>query len=123
MADRNKEKAKRALRRRSRVRGKLFGTAELPRLTVKKSLTGIFAQIVDDRKAVTLAALASNSKEFRAVKFKGTKTQTAEKVGEMIARSAVAKGIEAVVFDRNQQRYHGRIKALAEGARKGGLKF
>jgi large subunit ribosomal protein L18 len=124
MADRNVEKRKRALRRRRRVRGKIFGTAERPRLTVSKSLKNIFAQIIDDERMVTLAAAASNSQNVRSQLKNGmTKTEVAKLVGQVIAQEAKKKGIEQVVFDRNTYQYHGRVKAVAEGAREGGLKF
>lgn len=123
MSDRNKDRTKRALRRKRRVRGKVFGTPEIPRLTVTKSLANMFVQVVDDQNAVTLAAVATNAKAFRDLGFKGSKVEAAKKVGELIARVAKEKGIEKVVFDRNQNRYHGRVKAVADGARDGGLKF
>jgi large subunit ribosomal protein L18 len=106
------------------VRGKIQGTAAVPRLTVAKSLKNTFAQIVDDSRKMTLVALATNSKTM-AERFgdKDTKTARAEKLGEAIAELALQHGIEMVVFDRNQYRYHGRVKAVAEGARKKGLKF
>jgi large subunit ribosomal protein L18 len=124
MADKNIVKGKKATRRRMRVRKKIIGTPERPRLSVAKSLNNVFVQIVDDVNQVTLAASASNSKAVVA-EFSGemTKTQRARKVGEVLARIAKEKGIESVVFDRNVSRYHGRIKAVAEGAREGGLKF
>ena len=124
MADKNIVKGKKAMRRRMRVRKKVVGTPERPRLSVAKSLNNVFVQIVDDVNHVTLAASASNNKEVVA-EFSGemTKTQKARKVGEVLARIAKEKGIESVVFDRNVSRYHGRIKAVAEGAREGGLKF
>jgi len=106
------------------VRGSVFGTADRPRLTVAKSLKNVFAQIIDDEKMVTLAAAASNSKSVKSeTKEKVTKTEVALKVGEILAQMAKAKGIGRVVFDRNKYRYHGRIKAIADGARKGGLEF
>ncbi len=124
MADKNKVKSFKAQRRRRRVRGKIHGTAERPRLTVAKSLKNLFVQIIDDDKGVTLVGLATNSKTMTPLIEKGdTKTAQAKKVGLKIAELARAKGIESVVFDRNQYRYHGRIKALAESAREGGLKF
>ncbi|HWR82446.1 MAG TPA: 50S ribosomal protein L18 [Candidatus Deferrimicrobium sp.] len=124
MAERNIEKTKRAERRRRRVRGKLFGTAECPRLTVAKSLKNVFVQIIDDERSVTLAAAASNSKFVVPELKKGmTKTEVAFKVGEVLAQNAKAKGINRIVFDRNRYGYHGRIKAVAEGARKAGLEF
>ena len=123
MADRHKERAKRALRRRRRVRGKVFGTSEIPRLTVTKSLANIFVQVVDDQNAVTLVAVATNTKTFKELGFKGSKVEAAKKAGELIAKVAKENGIENVVFDRNRNRYHGRVKAVADGAREGGLKF
>ena len=124
MADRNIEKNKRARRRRRRVRGTIRGTQERPRMTVAKSLKNIFVQIIDDEKMVTLAAAASNSENVKSELKEGmTKTEMAFKVGEIAAQQAKEQGIEKVVFDRNRFRYHGRIKAVAEGARKVGLKF
>ena len=124
MADKNIVKSKKAVRRRMRVRKKVVGTPERPRLSVAKSLNNVFVQIIDDVNHVTLAAAASNDKRVAAEFSKETsKTQQARKVGEELARIAKEKGIESVVFDRNVSRYHGRIKAVAEGAREGGLKF
>ena len=124
MADENLEKRKRAERRRRKVRGRVFGTAERPRLTVAKSLKHIFVQIIDDEKMVTLAAAASNSRNVKAVLDGSmTKTEMARKVGQIVAQEAKEKGIEQVVFDRNKYKYHGRVKAVAESAREGGLKF
>ena len=124
MADKNILRAKRALRRRRKVRGIVVGTAERPRLTVSKSLNNIFAQIIDDEKKVTIIAAASNSQNVAShLKDDMSKTKVAIKVGEIIASEAKEKGIEVVVFDRNKHRYQGRVKALADGARKSGLKF
>ncbi|MBN1212697.1 MAG: 50S ribosomal protein L18 [candidate division Zixibacteria bacterium] len=124
MADKNIVKNKKADRRRRRVRSKIFGTPECPRLTVSRSLKNVTVQIIDDEKKITLVGLASNSKEIlKDIKPTEKKTEAAHKVGLKIAELAKAKGIEKVVFDRNQYRFHGRIKAVAEGARKGGLKF
>ncbi len=124
MADKNFVKNRIAERRRTRVRGKVFGTDSCPRLTVCKSLNNIAAQIVDDEKRITLVGLASNSVTMREIVEKSdNKTAVAGKVGRKIAELAKAKGIETVVFDRNRNRYHGRVKALAEGVREGGLKF
>ena len=124
MADKNIVKSEKAIRRRMRVRKKVVGTAERPRLSVAKSLNNVFAQIIDDVNHVTLAAAASDNKTVTS-EFSGemTKTQKARKVGEVLARVAKEKGIETVVFDRNVSRYHGRVKAVADGAREGGLKF
>ena len=108
------------LHRHKRVRGKVSGTPERPRLNVFRSETNIYAQIIDDTKGVTLVSASSLEKGFSC---DGTKTDAAKKVGEMVAERAKAKGIEAVVFDRGGYLYHGRVKALAEGAREGGLQF
>ena len=108
------------LRRHTRVRGKISGTAERPRLNVYRSLNHIYAQIIDDVKGVTLVAASSVEKDFGMT---GGNKEAAKKVGEMIAKRAVEKGISEVVFDRGGYVYHGRVKELAEGAREGGLKF
>lgn len=124
MADVNIVKQKKAERRRRRIRAKIYGSAVRPRLTVSKSLQNIFAQIIDDEKQVTLVAASTNSEKLKSkLKKKMSKTDAARIVGEELARLAKEKGIESVVFDRNHYPYHGRIKAVAEGARSGGLKF
>ena len=107
-------------RRHKRVRGKVFGTAERPRLVVFRSNTGIEAQLVDDSDGKTLAAA---SWLHLKKTFKGNKTQQAAEVGKLLAESAKKANLEGVVFDRGGYLYHGRVKALAEAARKGGLKF
>jgi large subunit ribosomal protein L18 len=107
-------------RRHRRVRGKLFGTAERPRLVVHRSNKGISAQLIDDMEGTTLAA-ASWVQLKKS--FKGTKTEQASEVGKLLAQKAKTAKIEQVVFDRAGYLYHGRVKALAEGAREGGLKF
>ena len=108
------------LRRHTRVRGKITGTVQRPRLNVYRSLNHIYAQIIDDVKGVTLVAASSVEKDFGMAG--GTK-EAAKKVGELIAKRAAEKGITEVVFDRGGYVYHGRVKELAEGAREGGLKF
>ncbi|KAA3634557.1 MAG: 50S ribosomal protein L18 [Calditrichaeota bacterium] len=124
MADKNVVKSKKANRRRARVRLKITGTPERPRLTVAKTLKNVYVQIVDDVNRVTLAAAATNSKNVSSeIKSDMNKTQTAEVVGKVIAKLAAEKGIEQVVFDKNKSRYHGRVKAVADGARAGGLKL
>jgi large subunit ribosomal protein L18 len=124
MADKNVVKNKIAERRKRRVRGKVLGTAERPRLTVCKTLSNVSVQVVDDIQGITLVGLASNSKLMRElIEAADTKTAAAKKVGTKVAELAKAKGIETVVFDRNRYRYHGRVRAVAEGAREGGLKF
>ena len=119
MINRPNTKAQR-LHRHKRVRGKVNGTSERPRLNVFRSETNIYAQIIDDTKGITLVSASSLEKGFEC---EGTKTDAAKKVGEAIAERAKAKGIDTVVFDRGGYLYHGRVKALAEGAREGGLQF
>ncbi len=106
-----------------RVRKKVFGTSERPRLSVYKSLKHIYAQIIDDTKGVTLVSASTLDKELRGKLSELTKTEEAREVGRLIAKRALEKGIKMVVFDRGGFIYHGRIKALAEGAREGGLEF
>jgi large subunit ribosomal protein L18 len=107
-------------RRRRRVRGKVAGTAERPRLAVYRSNVGIYAQLVDDAAGRTLTAVGFKNLPRS---FKGTKTEQAREVGKLLAGRARKAGHESVVFDRAGYLYHGRVKALAEGAREGGLKF
>ena len=107
------------LRRHRRVRGKITGTSERPRLVVFRSNKGIFAQLVDDGAGKTLAS--ASWLQLRPTK--GTKTEQAAEVGKALAAAAKKAGIESCVFDRAGYLYHGRVKALAEGAREGGLKF
>jgi len=110
-------------RRHTRVRKHVVGTADRPRLNVFKSLTGIYAQIVDDSEGNTLISASTVDKELRE-KVKGMKkTEQAKAIGKAVAERAVSKGILSVVFDRGGFRYVGRIKALADGAREGGLRF
>ena len=108
------------LNRHTRVRGKISGTAARPRLNVFRSLSNIYAQLIDDVKGVTLASASTLDKEFNG--YGGTK-EAAREVGKLIAKRAAEKGITEVVFDRGGNIYHGRVKELAEGAREGGLKF
>ena len=108
------------IKRHKRVRGKISGTAERPRLSVFRSESNIYAQIIDDVAANTLVAASSVEKGFEG---NGGNIEAAKKVGAMIAERALQKGIEEVVFDRGGYVYHGRVQALAEGAREGGLKF
>ncbi len=106
-------------RRKFRTRNKIRRTSKgKPRLSVFRSLRHIYAQIIDDEQGVTLAASSS-----LALKLQGKKSEVAREVGRDIAQKALKKGIEEVVFDRGPYKYHGRVKALAEGAREGGLKF
>ena len=108
------------LHRHTRVRGKISGTAERPRLNVFRSLKNISAQLIDDVKGVTIVSASSAEKDFGAA---GGNKDAARKVGELIAKRALEKGVENVVFDRGGYIYHGRVQELAEGAREGGLKF
>lgn len=108
------------LKRHVRVRAVISGTAQRPRLGVFRSLSNIYAQLIDDKTGTTLAAASSLDREFEGA---GGNKDAARKVGLLIAKRAKEKGIESVVFDRGGYLYHGRVKELAEGAREGGLKF
>lgn len=119
----NKSRAVARVRRHSRVRKNIAGTTERPRLNVFRSLTGIYAQVIDDHAGHTLASASTVDGELRE-KLKGLKkSEQAKLVGQAVAERAKNKGITAVVFDRGGYRYIGRIKALADGAREGGLQF
>jgi large subunit ribosomal protein L18 len=107
------------LRRHARLRKHINGTAERPRLVVTRSNRHMVAQIVDDTKGTTLVSESTITHDFDG--FKGTKTEAAQKVGELIAKKAKDAGIDSVVFDRGGNKYHGRVAAVAEGARQGGL--
>ena len=114
--DKNKTRTKRHLR----VRNRLSGTAERPRLNVFRSLAHIYAQVIDDEKGITLVSASSVEKDFEG---SGGNVAGAKKVGAAIAKKALEKGITEVVFDRGGYIYHGRVAALAEAAREAGLKF
>jgi large subunit ribosomal protein L18 len=107
-------------RRHRRIRGKIAGTAERPRLAVFRSNRGIFAQLIDDEAGKTLAGASWLG---LAKTFKGNKSEQAAEVGKALAKAAKAAGVETCVFDRGGYLYHGRVKALADGAREGGLQF
>lgn len=109
-------------KRHARIRLRISGTAERPRLAVYRSLDQIYAQVIDDRAGRTLAAASSLEKELREGAHR-SKTQVADEVGRLIARRAKVAGVSHVVFDRAGFRYHGRIKSLAEAAREAGLEF
>ena len=111
---------KKRIRRHKRVRGKIFGTAQKPRLCVFRSLKNIQAQIIDDESGKTLASASSLGKEFN--QYGGNK-EAAKLVGQAVAKAALEKGITEVVFDRGGYIFHGRVQELAEGAREAGLKF
>jgi len=115
-----KDSKKETQKRHKRLRGKLSGTAARPRLAVFRSLQHIYAQLVDDDKQVTLAAASSVEKDFEGY---GGNIEAAKKVGALIAARALELGMTEVVFDRGGNIYHGRVQALADAAREGGLKF
>jgi len=118
-----KEKLVGRARRAKRVRKKVSGTADCPRLSVHRSLTNVYAQLIDDEKGISIIGISSLAPEIRDKKVEGGKTGMAKFVGKMLAEKAKEKGISAAVFDRNGYLYHGRVKAVAEGAREGGLTF
>ncbi|MBR4520283.1 MAG: 50S ribosomal protein L18 [Paludibacteraceae bacterium] len=112
------QKIARRLKIKAAIRTKVFGTAERPRLTVFRSNSQIYAQVIDDVKGVTLASASS-----LGIKDKMTKTEKAAQVGKAIAENAIKAGVTEVVFDRNGYLYHGRVQQLADAAREAGLKF
>jgi large subunit ribosomal protein L18 len=112
-------KRQRRLKRRRRVRARVKGNAERPRLSVYRSNKGVFAQLIDDTKGHTVAAVNWIEPDLRDLKA----SEQAKKAGELLAERAKSAGVEACVFDRGGYQYHGRVKALAEGAREGGLAF
>lgn len=119
-----KEANKRRLRIKTTIRKRIYGTSERPRLSVYRSLDDIYGQIIDDTAGKTLVALSSNSKEIKEeIASAKTKIEKSVVVGKLLAKKAIEKKIDVVVFDRNGYLYHGRVKALADGAREGGLKF
>ncbi len=111
---------KKRLHRHKRVRGKISGTAARPRLNVFRSTNNIYAQVIDDVKGITLASASTLDKELKGY---GGNKEAAKKVGTLIAKRALEKGITEVVFDRGGYIFHGRVKELADAAREGGLKF
>ncbi|MDD6980241.1 MAG: 50S ribosomal protein L18 [Clostridia bacterium] len=119
MVNKSNKNAQR-LKRHTRVRGKISGTAERPRLAVYRSNAHISAQVIDDAAGVTLASASTYEKSFEGL---GSNKEAARAVGKLVAERAKAKGITAVVFDRGGYIYHGRVSELAEGAREGGLEF
>lgn len=111
------------IKRHIRIRKKLVGTAERPRLSVHRSLKHLYVQVIDDINNKTLASFSTTLKEFAGGKGKMNKVSTAQMLGKNYAKSLKAKGIEAVAFDRGGYKYHGRVKALAEALRQEGIKF
>ena len=118
----NTKKAAR-LKRKKRIRKKISGTPDRPRLTVFRSARHIYAQVIDDLSGQTLAAASSVEKTFTESSKAGKKSAVASQIGKLIAERAIGKGVKSVVFDRNGFLYHGRIKAVSEGAREGGLEL
>ncbi|MBM7615287.1 50S ribosomal protein L18 [Alkaliphilus hydrothermalis] len=110
-------------KRHTRVRGKVFGTPQRPRLNVYRSLTNIYAQVIDDVAGITIAAASSLDQEIKSKVGATGNKEAAKLVGELVAKRALEKGIETVTFDRGGYIYHGRVEALANGAREAGLKF
>ncbi len=121
--DHQKAKQRKQLRRRQHVRRNITGTAERPRLSVFRSSKHIYAQLIDDLSGVTLAAASSIAEELRKGLPYGGNVKAASAVGKKLAEAAKAKGIQKAAFDRGHYRYHGRVKALADAAREGGLQF
>jgi len=122
--DKNLDKVRKATRRKLRVRKAIQGTADCPRLSVFRSARHIYAQLLDDDSGRAIAAASSESPEFRAENIDHTgNKEAAHEVGKLMAEKAKALGVSKVLFDRGSYLYHGRVRALAEGARKGGLKF
>ncbi|MDE6557539.1 MAG: 50S ribosomal protein L18 [Clostridia bacterium] len=117
--DKNQER----LRRHTRVRKKVSGTAETPRLSVYRSLNHIYVQVIDDVKGVTLCSASTMEKEVKGAIKDMTKTEAAKLVGKKVAERALKKGVKAVVFDRGGYLYTGRVQAVADGAREAGLNF
>ncbi len=122
-ADKNKAKAVRLERRKHHIRKNVFGSSERPRLSVYRSAKHIYAQLIDDHAGKTLASVATTADDVRGDLKTGANVAAARKVGTAIAERAKAAGITKVAFDRGGRRYHGRIKALADAAREGGLQF
>ena len=120
--DKNKVKQAKLERRQRRVRGKISGTPERPRLRVTRSNANIYAQVIDDVAASTLVSASSLDAELKG-KANGGNKEGAEEVGKLVAKRALDAGITKVVFDRGGNLYHGRVKALADGAREAGLEF
>lgn len=122
MGSPNKRKELR-LKRKKRIRKRMTGTVERPRMTVFRTAKHIYSQIIDDTQGITLVTASTTEKEIREQQKFENKTAAAVYVGQLIAERAVQKGIKSVVFDRNGFLYHGRIKAVSDGARKAGLDF
>ncbi len=121
--NKNKAKNERLARRHRRVRGKIFGTAERPRLCVRRTNLNFYAMLVDDTKGMTLCQASTLDPEFKATGKVGSNVEAATLVGELVGKRAIAAGYTKVSFDRGGNLYHGRVAALADGARSAGLEF
>jgi large subunit ribosomal protein L18 len=121
--DRIKAKIKGRLARKRRVRRRISGTAAKPRLTVYRSLKHVYAQLIDDETGATIVSASSMGRDMRDELTKKNDTDAAKQIGAALAKKALARDIKTVVFDRNGYAFHGKVKALAEAAREGGLKF
>jgi large subunit ribosomal protein L18 len=123
MADIAKKRLAARVKRHSRIRAKVSGTAERPRLCVRRTLKNMIVQIVDDVNGVSLSQINTNSKDFKEANGSLSRTEQAAKAGVLIAQKTKEKGINQVVFDRGGYIFHGRVKAVADGAREAGLEF
>lgn len=123
MADIAKKRLEARLKRHTRIRAKVSGTAERPRLAVRRTLKNVIVQVIDDVNGVSLAQINTNSKDFKEANGSLNRTEQAAKAGALIAEKAKEKGINQVVFDRGGYIFHGRVKAVADGAREAGLEF
>lgn len=123
MSDKNKDKARRLERRKWSIRSSIFGTTERPRLSVYRSSKHIYAQIIDDYAGKTLASVATTAGDVRGALNNGGNIAAAKQAGKAIAEKARQIGVTKVAFDRGGRKYHGRVKALADAAREGGLQF
>lgn len=116
-------KTKRLERRHGKIRKKMVGTSERPRVCVKRSLNNFYAQAIDDTKAVTITSMSTRSKEFIAAKAEAGKSNAASKLGELFGSRLKEKGVEKIAFDRGGFKFHGRVKAFADSLRKAGVEF
>jgi large subunit ribosomal protein L18 len=123
MADIAKKRIQSRVARHERIRKTVAGTAERPRLAVRRTLSNMIVQIIDDVNNKSLLQMTTGAKEFQGKFSELTKSEQSRKLGALVAEAAKAKGIESIVFDRGGYIYHGRVQALAEGAREGGLQF
>ncbi|MEE8715674.1 MAG: 50S ribosomal protein L18 [Coriobacteriales bacterium] len=121
--DKTKAKTERLARRHRRVRGKVFGTADRPRLCVNRTNANIYAQVINDETHTTICSASTLDAEFRATGKLGSNKEAAQFVGDLIGKRAVEAGVTKVCFDRGGHLYHGRVAALADGARNAGLEF